>query len=175
MSGFLDTAAPVGQQTLDAFFQGAAATREQREHGSQHSEMPTLGDWVEGSGGPVELSLGDWHPSQPSGTETWECGACTYADNALGVPCCAVCGRTRGVPWAAAAEEEEGLVRCDKCGRMVAQEDGVEHADWHLAVELQRDEERARPSAKAGKRTQQTTIDSFLVASGLGTKRRNNS
>lgn len=164
MSGFLETAAPVGQRTLDAFVQGASAGPSEVVDASEasQSELPTLGDWVEGSGGtPVELSLGDWHASQPSTSAgTWECDACTYADNAVGAPCCDVCGRTRGVPWGAAPrEDEEGVVRCEKCDKMVAQEDRVEHMDWHLAVELQ---ERERgPRVTAGKR--QSTIDSFLI------------
>lgn len=174
MSGFLETAAPVGQRTLDAFVHGALSGPAEVADPSDASqtELPTLGDWVEGSGGtPVELSLGDWHPSQPSTSAgMWECGACTYADNTVGVPCCEVCGRTRGVPWAAAPEDEEGLVRCDKCGKLV--EDSVEHMDWHLAVELQEQEQAARrPRAAAGKR-QQTRIDSFLVASGGHNKQR---
>lgn len=182
MSGFLETAAPVGQRTLDAFVQGPAGagpTRatpvddgEQPRTDEQESELPTLGDWVEGSGGtPVELSFGDWHPSQPSGSgATWSCDACTYADNAAGAPCCEVCGKTRGVPWAAAPEEDEGLVRCDTCGKMVAQEDSVEHGDWHLAVKLQKGEEaveRRRP----GKRQQQTKLDSYMNA-GVREQRR---
>lgn len=180
MSGFLETAAPVGQRTLDAFVQGAAAPAPADEPAAYDdeqvaSELPTLGEWVEGSGGaPVELSLGDWHPSQPSsgGPTTWDCDTCTYADNAAGAACCEACGKPRGAAWA--DDGEERLVRCGKCGKMVAREDSVEHSDWHLAVELQQGEEAVerRRLRGPGKRQQQTKLDTYLSGSDGYTQRR---
>ncbi len=223
MSGFLETAAPIGQHTLDAFVRAKAeqpitrepasstqgptssaqgptskdAPEETRGNNAQHAtstqdvqsnniphnnptneedELPTLGDWVEGTlGTPVELSLGDWHQPGPctqqgaskeAPSKVWECTTCTYAHNPSTTAFCEVCGRLRGImPSKHQPEEpdEEAVLQCTKCGKTVAQDDLIVHMDWHLALELQRqDGSSMQVVATKSKRGEQRKIDAFL-------------